>query len=150
MIRSNSFPRRVTYHLSKTVRTRVYTQTIEEGGIQHCSGKRVVASLWRVRGSFCGSFCPSRRRSRRPWGTPRCHVYVNYVRLWCSMVNRDGEGCAMSYGQGSIIQLSVKIYRENPRPTRIMLKRGGRGSSFAISLKKKEKIGLDDVNRSDS
>lgn len=56
----------------------------------------------------------------------------------------------MSYGQGSIIQLSVKIYRENPRPTRIMLKRGGRGSSFAISLKKKEKIGLDDVNRSDS
>lgn len=55
------------------------------------------------------------RRSRRPWGTPRCHVYVNHarcVRLRCDMVNRDGtraKGCAWARLRQEC--LSAKICR---------------------------------------
>lgn len=64
--------------LENCVRTRVYTQTIEEGGVQHCSGKRVVASLWRVCGSFCGSFCPSREEPTSLGDSPLPRIRAMY------------------------------------------------------------------------
>lgn len=54
---SNSFPRRVTYHLSKTTHV-LHACTYKQRGPR--GGEGIVASLRRVRGSFCGSFCPSR------------------------------------------------------------------------------------------
>lgn len=114
---SNSFPRRVTYHLSKTTHV-LHACTYTNNGRGEGRGSQPRCGVYAAP-SAVPSARPG-RSSRRPWGTPRCHVHVNHARfLLLHGISTDGKTQAKG-----LRALQGPIVYPSKFPVEILLKRG--------------------------